>query len=70
VRTVRTIRQLLLVTIFILTAALQINAQDILVTSFETNSPGSINNQGHWEVESGTAVVTAETSLYILGLKV
>jgi len=67
VKIVRTITQLQLVTFFILIASLQINAQDIFVTSFETNSLGSINNQGHWDVESGTAVVTAETSFVYSG---
>jgi len=35
-----------------------VHAQDVFVTSFESNTLGSIHNQGNWSIEDGTANVT------------
>ncbi|KAA3661365.1 MAG: T9SS C-terminal target domain-containing protein [Calditrichaeota bacterium] len=51
------------VVLIVLILTLQLNAQDVFVTSFETNTLGSINNQDQWEVENGTALVTDSETL-------
>ncbi len=52
----------LVITVLSLLSVLQLNAQDILITSFESNALGSINGQGDWDIETGTATVVNEAS--------
>ena len=42
----------------ILLCLLPLFAQDIFVADFEGNSAGSINGQGYWKIEKGSAAVT------------
>jgi len=42
----------------ILLFVVPIMAQDIFVTGFESNSTGSINGQGNWDIDNGSANVT------------
>ncbi len=44
--------------LIILFGSLSLNAEDILVTSFETNTGGSIHGQGDWILANGSATVT------------
>ncbi|NQV42163.1 MAG: T9SS type A sorting domain-containing protein [Candidatus Marinimicrobia bacterium] len=44
-------------------ASISLNAQDILVTSFETNTAGTIHGQGDWILEDGTANITSTTEM-------
>ncbi|MCF7922492.1 MAG: T9SS type A sorting domain-containing protein [Candidatus Marinimicrobia bacterium] len=46
------------VIVLILLGSFALNAQDILVTSFETNTVGSIHGQGDWILETGSASIT------------
>ena len=57
--------------IFILLSVISLCAQetDIFVTSFETNTLGSIHNQDDWAVESSAALVTDSASLVHSGAK-
>jgi poly(beta-D-mannuronate) lyase len=65
----RTRSLLFFVTFIILVSILPLYAQDIFVTSFETNTLGNINIQGNWDVESGIAQVTESTSFVHTGIK-
>ena len=40
----------------------ELSAQDVFVTSFENNTPGTIHNQGDWDIEDGAAEVTTAAS--------
>ncbi len=53
----RTIKPLALVLTIVLFSAMSLNAQDIMISSFETNTLGSIHNQGDWDIEDGSANV-------------
>jgi sugar phosphate isomerase/epimerase len=65
----RTYHLLYLGTLISFLFAQHLNAQNIFVTSFETNMLGNIDNQGQWDVESGTALVTDSASFVHSGTK-
>ena len=48
---------------FLFLASISLNAQDILVTSFETNTAGTIHGQGDWILEDGSANITSTTEM-------
>lgn len=54
---------------FVLISEIHLNAQDIFITSFEDNALGSINGQGDWTIEKGTAQVTDSSDMVHSGSK-
>jgi len=55
--TLKTYKPIILIILLLLVSGTIVNAQDILINSFEANSLGSINGQGDWNIESGTGMV-------------
>ena len=54
----KTIKWSILTISISLISVMPLRAQDILITSFESNTVGSIHNQGDWDVENGVATVS------------